>query len=134
MATANRFEDLEIWQKARDLTKFVYTLTNNSRFQQDLRLKNQMRDASVSIMANIAEGFSRQSAKEFCRFLYIARGSGSELQSHFYVSVDQHYVSEPDFRLLYEKIDHILRMLSRFILYLRKPRKPDAERRTQNAT
>lgn len=76
MKAANRFEELEVWQKARELTKSVYMLTKNSQFQRDLRLKNQMRDAGVSIMSNIAEGFSRQSAKDFCRFLYIARASG----------------------------------------------------------
>jgi four helix bundle protein len=89
MNSAKRFEDLEVWKEARELTKLVYEITGNGKFKSDLRLRNQMRDAGVSIIANVAEGFSRRSDKEFRRFLLISKGSGSELQSHGYVSLDQ---------------------------------------------
>lgn len=74
-----RFEDLEVWQHARELTKSVYQLTASSGFFRDYGLRDQMCRASVSIMANIAEGFSRKGDKEFGQYLLIAKGSASEL-------------------------------------------------------
>ena len=65
MSTIRRFEDLEVWKKARELTKLVYKITSDSQFVKDLRLRNQMRGAAVSIMSNISEGFCRSSDKEF---------------------------------------------------------------------
>lgn len=69
-------------------------------------------------MANIAEGFSRRGDKEFGQFLFIAKGSASELQSHAYIALDQGYVEKADFEVLYENLDHIARMLSRLIKHL----------------
>ena len=76
-----------------------------------------MRRASVSVMANIAEGFSRKSDKEFSQFLFIAKSSAAELQSHA-VALDQGYISELDFRKLHEGIDYSSRMLSNLIKHL----------------
>ena len=119
----SRFEDLEVWQQARELTRWVYKLTANGRFSRDYGLKDQMRRASVSIMANIAEGFSRRGDKEFTQFLFVAKSSAAELQSHAYVALDQGYITETDFKGLYESLDHISRMLSNFIKrLLRNPR------------
>lgn len=117
-----RFEDREVWQLARELTKSVYKLTANGRFSRDYGLKDQMRRASVSIMANIAEGFSRRGDKEFGQFLFVAKSSAAELQSHAYVAVDQGYMIETDFKGLYEALDHISRMLSNLIKRLLHPR------------
>ncbi len=114
-----RFEDLDVWQRARELTKLVYKITKFDTFNQDQRLRNQIRDSCVSIMANIAEGFSRNSDKEFRQFLFVAKGSAAEV--HSYVSLDQHYVAETDFRNLYEETDHVSRMLSNLIQYLARP-------------
>ena len=113
-----RFEDLEVCQQARDLTREVYRLAANGSFSRDYGLKDQMRRASVSIMANIAEGFSRRGDKEFGQFLFIAKGSASELQSHAYIALDQGYVEKTDFEVLYENLDHIARMLSKLIKHL----------------
>ena len=118
----SRFEDLEIWQHARELTRWVYKLTANGKFSRDYGLKDQMRRASVSIMANIAEGFSRRGDKEFGQFLFIAKSSGSELQSHAYVALDQGYMDKADFEKFYEDLDHIARMLSKLIKHLSAPR------------
>ena len=120
MSTVKSFEDLEVWQKARELTKSVYQLTGNRKFDQDLRLKYQMRSASVSIMSNIAEGFSRKSDKEFSQFLYISKGSSSELMSLTYVSLDQSFFSNDDWKSMYRMIEHVSRMLSNLIKYLAK--------------
>lgn len=113
-----RFENLEVWQRARELTKLVYQVTKVDTFNQDQRLKNQIRDSCVSIMANIAEGFSRNSDKEFRQFLFVAKASAAEVQSHSYVSLDQHYLNQTEFAKLYEETDHISRMLFNLIQYL----------------
>ena len=98
--TITRFEDLKVWQRARQLTKLVYRLTNGDRFNDDLRLRNQMRDSSVSTMSNIAEGFTRNSDKEFRQFLFVAKSSAAELQSQTYVALDQSYIRAGDFDTL----------------------------------
>lgn len=115
----SRFEDLEVWQKARELTKEVYRLTSDGHFTRDFGLRDQMRRAAVSIMANIAEGFARKGSKEFAQFLFVAKASGAELQSHAYVALDQGYMGAPDFQELYDQLDHTSRMLSNLIKHLR---------------
>jgi four helix bundle protein len=116
--TINRFEDLEAWQKARELTRVVYQRTTARQFSRDYGLRDQMRRAGVSIMANIAEGFSRRSNREFCQFLFIAKSSAAELQSHAYVALDQAYIEKSDFEKLYDDLDHTSRMISNLIKYL----------------
>jgi four helix bundle protein len=119
MSTIRRFEDLEVWKRARELTKLVYKLTDASQFSRDYRLRNQMRDAAVSILSNIAEGFSRRTDKEFIQFLYVSRASAAELQSQSYVALDQEYLPAVAFERIYEETDHTSRMLSNLIKYLR---------------
>jgi len=116
-----RFEDLEVWQHARELTRAIYKLTANGSFSRDYGLKDQMRRASVSTMANIAEGFSRRGDKEFCQFLFVAKSSAAELQSHAYVALDQAYITEADFKTLSQSLDHVSRMLSNLIKHLLRP-------------
>ncbi len=87
MATFSRFEDIQVWQKARQLTKRIYEATSSEGFARDYGLRSQIQRASVSIMANIAEGFGRRSDKEFANFLNMAHGSVSEVQSHLYVAL-----------------------------------------------
>ena len=116
--TINRFEEIEAWQKARDLARVVYQCTKDGQISRDFGLRDQMRRAVVSIMANIAEGFSRRSNREFCQFLFIAKSSAAELQSHAYVALDQAYIREADFRKLYDSLDHTSRMISNLIKYL----------------
>jgi four helix bundle protein len=94
MATFSRLEDIQVWQKARQLTKQIYKATENGRFSQDYGLRNQIQRASISIMANIAEGFGRRSDKEFANFLNMAHGSATEVQSHLYVALDLIYLDE----------------------------------------
>ena len=113
--TINRFEDLEAWQRARELAQIVYQRTKDGQFSRDYGLRDQMRRAGVSIMANIAEGFSRRSNKEFCQFLFIAKSSAAELQSHAYVALDQAYIEKSDFEKLYDGLDHTSRMISNLI-------------------
>ncbi|MBE0683123.1 MAG: four helix bundle protein [Anaerolineales bacterium] len=78
MAKIERFEDLQSWQKARQLTNLIYDFTEQSKFAKDFHLKGQMQDAVGSIMHNIAEGFDAGTNPEFIRFLKISRRSASE--------------------------------------------------------
>ena len=68
----SRFEDLEIWQIARELYKYVFRLTSKASFDKDRKLRNQMRSSSGSMSDNVAEGFGRCGNKEFSNFLSIA--------------------------------------------------------------
>ncbi len=94
---ARKFEDLIAWQKARNLTRRVYEITNNGGFAKDFGLRDQLRRSSVSIMANVAEGFERARQAEFHQFLSIAKSSCAELRSHLYVAYDAKYVDTKTF-------------------------------------
>ena len=94
MATLKRFEDIEAWQKARELTRAVYAVSNEGPFSRDFGPRDQIRRASVSIMSNIAEGFGRGGNKEFIQFLSTAKGSASEVQAQLYVAMDAGDVRE----------------------------------------
>ncbi len=94
MATFKRFEDIQAWKKARRLTNKVYDVSKSERFAKDYGLQRQMQRASVSIMANIAEGFGRHSDKEFANFLNMTHASVSEVQSHLYVALDLAYPNQ----------------------------------------
>ncbi len=113
-----RFAGPQVLERARELTRSIYRLTANSKFAKDYGLKDQMRRAGVSIMANVAEGFSRKGDKGFGQFSFVAKSSAVELQSHTYVALDQGYSGEAEFRKLYDSLDHISRMTSNFIKHL----------------
>jgi four helix bundle protein len=119
MATFKRFEDIQAWQKAREVTRMIYEITAYSRFAKDYGLRDQIQRASVSIMANIAEGFGRHSDKEFANFLNIAHGSVSEVQSHLYVAFDLKYMDQNSFTKLYDLLDEISRMTLALARHLR---------------
>src|SRR4030042_492414 len=97
-----RFEDIKAWQESRKLVKLVYEAINaNELFKKDFRLVGQIQGAAVSSMSNIAEGFSRKSKKEFIQYLFVSKSSASEVQSHLYVALDQHYINQEDFNRIY---------------------------------
>ena len=123
MATFKKFEDIKAWQKARHVTAKVYNVTSSARFAQDFGLRNQIQRASVSIMANIAEGYGRHSDKEFANFLSIAHASVSEVQSHLYVALDLSYISTEIFKELYNLLEEIGRMTFVLAAHLRKSSK-----------
>jgi four helix bundle protein len=122
--TITRFEDIHAWQAARELCKVVYRLTKNETFSRDFGLVDQARRAAVSVMANIAEGFDCRSNSEFIQFLYYALRSASELQSHFYVALDQNYLLDSQFTETYDEIGKVKSVIFRFIDYLRTHEKP----------
>jgi len=103
MAMIQRFEDIQAWQEARQLVKMIYSLTNKESFSKDFGMRDQVRRASVSVMANIAEGFDCESKVEFARFLGIARRSAVEVQSILYAALDVGYISNDEFNQHYEQ-------------------------------
>jgi four helix bundle protein len=120
-----RFEDVKAWQEARVLVKMVYDATESSKsFTGDYKFREQIHSAAVSIMSNIAEGFSRRSTKEFVQFLFIAKGSVAEVQSQLYVALDQSYINQVRFDELHSKSDEVARLISGFITYLLNKDKP----------
>lgn len=97
------FEDLFIWQKSIEFAKEIYLLTDRKGLGSDFGLRNQMRDASVSISTNIAEGFERRSRKEYLNFLNIAKASAGETRSLLYVAFEVGYIESVELDLLREK-------------------------------
>jgi len=118
MATIQKFEDLEIWQLARILSKDIFILSQTTNLVKDFSLKDQMNRSSGSIMDNIAEGFGRGSRLEFIQFLSISTGSADELKSQLYRCFDKEYISKENFEDLYEKTNAIYKKINGFIKYL----------------
>jgi four helix bundle protein len=102
-----RFEELEAWQMARELTKRIYFAVSESKLQKDFRFRDQICAASLSIGSNIAEGFERASKKEFVHFLMIAKGSCAEVRSQLYSAFDVGYFSEDKFKSLMEYAERV---------------------------
>jgi four helix bundle protein len=111
MSTIERFEDLIAWQKARALTKTIYSITRQGAFAKDFSLAGQIQRASVSIMSNIAEGFERVGLKEFHKFLTMAKSSCAEVRSHLYVGLDIGYLSESAFNRLNLQAQEVARIV-----------------------
>ena len=119
MAKFNSFEEILSWQKARALNIDIYKITNsNNLFSKDFGLRDQIRRASVSISSNIAEGFERQTTKEFIRFLYIAKASAGEVRSQLYLAYDIEYIKKEDFEKLKLKVNEVSKLISGLIKYL----------------
>ena len=117
------FEEIEAWKEARTLTKMVYSLTRREKFSKDFGLRDQVQRASVSVMANIAEGFDGGSDKAFVSFLNYAYRSATEVQSLLYVAADVDYIDEPDFHQGFDQALKAKRLIGGLIRYLRESRR-----------
>ncbi|MFA4837325.1 MAG: four helix bundle protein [Dehalococcoidia bacterium] len=126
-----KFEDINAWQKARDIVTIIYSVTNKGNFAKDYNLRDQIRRASISIMSNIAEGYGRQTDKEFTQFLYMARGSAAEVQSQLYVALDLGYLSKPAFQELYDLAEETMKLVSGFIKYLKSGAKSRVSQKSE---
>ena len=115
-----KFEEIDSWNFARELSKEIDRVTKLNNFSQDFGLKDQIQRASVSIMANISEGFDSGSDKSFINFLNYSYRSASEVQSLLYVVFDQKYISKNEFDFLYEKCKDIKNLIGGLIQYLKK--------------
>lgn len=110
--TIEKFGDIIAWQKSKELTLLIYS---NFRDLKDYGFKDQIQRASVSIMNNVAEGYERMGDEEFRKFLYIAKGSSSEVRSMLYLALELKYISIEEFEILYNKSIEITKLLSGFI-------------------
>ena len=119
MATFKRFEEIQAWQKARLATKRVYQVSKIDKFAKDFGLCNQIRRASVSVMANIAEGNGRRTNPDFASFLVQSHGSAAEVQSHLYVALDLGYLNQENFHEIYGLFDEISKMTMALAQHLR---------------
>ena len=119
MAKIERFEDIDAWKKARELTKIIYEVTSQGKLATDFSLRDQLRRAAVSIMANIAEGFEREGNKEFRQFLATAKGSAGEVKALLYVAMDAGLTSMEQFQRIRTLADETSRLLAGFLRYLK---------------
>ena len=113
-----RFEDIEAWQLARELTRKVYGMTKKTKFARDFGLRGQIQDAAGSSMHNIAEGFDSETNPEFVRFLRYAKRSCTEVQSELYMALDQQYITNAEFEDVYEHAGRTRAAIRGFINYL----------------
>jgi four helix bundle protein len=129
MAGISRFEDLEAWQQARELTRRVYEQSRTVLFSKDFALRDQIRRAAVSVMSNIAEGYERGRDREFVQFLIVAKGSCGEVRAQLYVALDQGYLAEQDFQGLVGQAERTSQLIAGLIRYLQR-RTPNVKRPT----
>lgn len=115
MNKIDSFEDLRVWQLSREFE--IFTLSE--KFGNDFALRDQINRSCGSVMDNIAEGFERGGNKEFCQYLYIAKGSSGEVRSQLYRALDRNYITVPEFQMLKDNVDEISKQLSGFIHYLK---------------
>jgi len=115
---AESFEELHIYQRARELTNAVYAMTREGDCARDFGLVDQIRRAAVSIMSNIAEGFERGTTPEFIQFLYIAKGSSGEVRAQLQIVLDQQYIAAKEHARLTDLCRRISGMISNFIAHL----------------
>lgn len=112
------YRELQIWQKAREITKNTYIITRSFPTQEQYVLTNQMNRCSISIISNIAEGWARSSTKDFLKFLYITRGSIAELETQFILANDLEYISNETLTIIEQQLTELNKMLSSFITKL----------------
>ncbi len=113
-----RFDEIEAWQLARELTRKIYSLTSKKSFGQDYGLKRQIQNAAGSAMHNIAEGFDADTTSEFLRFLRYAKRSCSEVQSELYIALDQKYIFDVEFKDAHDCAGRTRATIRGFIKYL----------------
>ena len=118
MATITRFEEIEAWKTARELTRMVYAFTEQGKFAKDFGLKNQIQRASVSVMSNIAEGFESRTQPQFLEYLGRAKASAGEVRCQLYVAIDLQYITREEFGQIFDIADKSSRQLARFMNYL----------------
>jgi len=117
-----RFEDIDAWKAARKLYAVIIDTTGSGKFSRRGEMKSQLRRASSSAMANIAEGFNSGSDAEFGRFLRIARKSATEVQSHLYSALDERAIDVDQFERIYGIAEDVKRLIGGFLRYLSSPR------------
>ena len=116
----NKFEDLGVWQEARELCKEVYSLISEAEFSKDYALLNQINRSSGSVMDNIAEGFGRSGNKEFIQYLSVSKASCMGVKSQLYRALDRQYMKREKADELISKTQGLINQLGGFIHYLKQ--------------
>jgi four helix bundle protein len=119
MAKVEHFEDLGIWQLAREICNDIWSIILTTPLERNYKLKDQIDSASGSIMDNIAEGFERNGNKEFLQFLSVAKASCGEVRSQLYRCLDRNYLNQEQFELIKDKVESESKQISAFMRYLR---------------
>ena len=133
MAAVKDFEELTIFQNARELSKKIYPVTNKDSFKSDFRFVQQIRGGAGSIMDNIAEGFERTGNKEFINFLYIAKGSCGEVRSQLIRANDVGYLTTKEFEDLYSECRKLSASIMNFIKEIKTSEKVGAKYKPLNS-
>ncbi len=118
MSTTTRFEEIEAWKTARELTRMIYSLTDQGQFAKDFGLRNQIQRATVSVMSNIAEGFESRTQAQFLEYLGHSKASAGEVRCHLYIAMDLKYLTQEQFNQVFDLADKSSRQLARFMDYL----------------
>lgn len=118
MAKIEKFEDLEIWNKSREICIDIETLFETTNLGKRFSIRDQMDRSSGSIMDNIAEGFERNGNREFINFLSFSKGSCGELKSQLYRALDKKLISQNEFENLAIKIELVKNKIGAFMKYL----------------
>lgn len=121
MGKVDKFEDLKCWQEARTLVREIYQLFDNDSLGKEFVLRDQCQRAAISIMTNIAEGFSRFNRKDFIRFLDYSQSSAAELKSLLYIIEDNKIVEVVS---LQKKSDNVRALVLGLIKYLKSTPEP----------
>jgi four helix bundle protein len=124
MGTISRFEEIEAWKNARELTKHIYQLSAFGDFSRDFGLRDQIRRAAVSVMSNIAEGFESQTQSLFIKYLGTAKASAGEVRSQLYIASDLGYLSPEDLKNTIKLAERVSRQIYRFVKYLQSKSNP----------
>ncbi len=119
MSSIQKFEDLRIWQEARQICVSVSKLTEKEQFSKDFSLKDQIRRSSGSVMDNIAEGFGRDGNKEFKQYLAISKASLNEVKSQLYRALDFNYISQKEFDSIYLECDKLAAGIGKLMYYVK---------------
>ena len=114
------YTKLEVWIETRKLANLVYNAIKVFPKEEMFALTNQIRRYAISIPSNVAEGCGRQTSKDTIHFLHISRGSLYELETQFYLALDQKYVTEESFELVSKQIQTSKRLINGFINYYKK--------------
>lgn len=109
------YKDLIVWQKAIDLVTEIYSVSKTFPNEEKFGIVNQLNRAVVSIPANIAEGWGRESSKNYLQFLRISRGSLMEVETLILISKNLKYVDEEEFKLISNKIEEVGKILQGLI-------------------
>lgn len=132
MAKIQRFEDLPVWNNARELCRDIFALMQKPSMKIDFELKSQINRSSASVMDNIAEGFERNNNKEFKHFLYISKSSCGEVRSQLYRAFDREYLTKEEFEVLVQNTLNISGQIAGLINYINRSTISGTKHKTAN--